>query len=120
MDLSRRGFFALHAAAAATLAIPAELRAAGPAPKAEFDEADRHILTLLGRHTYGEGADALDVPGTVQGMVATLDAERQGLVVALPGLFNQLSRVLVPTGRAWIGSQRRNRSRSASNSAAVW
>ena len=102
MQLSRRGFLALHAASAATLAIPSELRADVPVGAARFDDADRRILAALARATYGEGADALDVPGAVQGMVATLDAERQGLVVALPGLFNQLSRVLVPTVRAWI------------------
>lgn len=102
MQLTRRGFLALHAAAAATLAIPAELRAEAPAARATFDDGDRAILAALGRATYGDGADALDVPGAVQIMVALLDEGRQGLVVALPGLFNQLSRVLVPTGRAWI------------------
>lgn len=102
MQLSRRGFFALQAAAAATLAIPTELRADAPVGAARFDDEDRRILAALGRATYGEGADALDVPEVVEGMVATLDAERQGLVVALPGLFNQLSRVLVPTVHAWI------------------
>lgn len=84
------------------LAVPPELRAAVPPAKARFDDDDRAILAALGRATFGEGADALDLPDAVQTMVAWLDDERQGLVTLLPGLFDELTRVLVPTGARWL------------------
>lgn len=88
-------------AAAAVLAVPLELRAALPAPTATLDEGDRAILTAMAALVYGPGL-TVDVAAAIQETIGFLPEDKQSLVAQLPGLFNQLSRVLVPTVSAWV------------------
>jgi hypothetical protein len=99
--LSRRQLLALNAAAAAVLVIPLPLRAA-PAASGSFDDEARAILEQLGRITYGHGAESLGVADAVQALLAWLPEDKQGLVVRLPSLFDQLTRVFLPTTSRWM------------------
>jgi hypothetical protein len=97
-------------AALAAAGIPAAHRAwaqdpAGgglPLAKVGFDAGDARILEALALLVYGPGAERFGVTAAMQGTLGFMAPDKQELVVSLPGLFNQLSRVLVPTVSAWI------------------
>jgi hypothetical protein len=101
VELSRRRFFTLSAAAA-VLAVPTPLRAALPPPKSTFGEDDLAVLDALKRVLYGPGADELDLRTPLQETLGFLDESQQSLLASLPSTFDLLSRVLVPTVRPYV------------------
>ncbi len=100
MPPSRRQFLALSGAAA-VLAVPLELRAALPPPTTTLDEGDRAVLNAMAAFVYGPGL-TVDIAAAIQETIGFLPEDKQSLIAQLPGLFNQLSRILVPTFSAWI------------------
>jgi len=98
---SRRQLLAFGAAAA-VLAIPAPLRAALPPPKARFGDDDLAVLLALARCLYGPGADTLALRTSLPETLGFLDQAQQELLAMLPGLFDVLSRALVPTFRPFV------------------
>lgn len=92
-------------AALAAAGIPALYRAwaqdpAGgglPPAKAFFDDGDRLVIEELALVVYGPGAESFGVAAAIQGTLGFMAPDKQELVASLPGLFNQLSRVLVPS-----------------------
>ncbi len=98
---SRRQLLAL-AAAAAVAAVPAAARASLPPAKAQFGDDDLAVLLALARCLYGPGADALALRTSLPETLGFLDEAQQELLAMLPGLFDVLSRALVPTLRPFV------------------
>lgn len=97
---SRRELVRFAAGLALAALSPGAL-AAAPAPVVHLDDADRALLAALLRSFYGEGGERTDAVAALEEGLAWLAEDRQELVARLPGLFDQLSRVVVPTWRAW-------------------
>lgn len=111
--ISRRQALALLAAAAALLGLPDEALAGDdPPPVAAFDADDTRILRLVLDAIFGPGAERTDAVAALGVTLGYLDEERQALIVQLPGLLDQLSRVLVPTGVAWSALDAEGRARA--------
>jgi hypothetical protein len=96
-SIGRRRFLGLLTAAAAVLAVPAH--AEDPIERFSASDADvlRQVLSVL----YGDGADGIDVVAKLERTLTYIDPDRHATILALPGLLDQLSRVLVPTFSAW-------------------
>lgn len=97
-DPTRRDVFRLLAAAAVVLSIP-EAEAAVPPAVATFSDVDalRAILAAI----YGPGADETDAVAALAESLGYAGDDRQALIATLPTLFDEGSRVLVPTLRAF-------------------
>lgn len=93
--------FAAGLGLAALLPAPGAAEAASPRPIAPLDGQTRRLLGELLRTFYGEGGEHTDAVAALEEGLAWLAEDRQELVVRLPGLFDQLSRVVVPTWWAW-------------------
>lgn len=98
---SRRQFLGLVAALPALLALP-DADAAPPAASPEaWDDADAAVLRGVLAAVYGPGSERCDAVEALQESLAWIDDERRPLIAALPMLFDQASRVLVPTFAAF-------------------
>lgn len=104
---TRRQFLGLAAALPALLALP-DAEAASPAaspagvPDAPvWDDTDRAVLAAVLAAVYGPGSERCDAVAALEQSLAWIDDERRPLIAALPMLFDQASRVLVPTFAAF-------------------
>jgi hypothetical protein len=98
-QVTRRAWLTTVAALATLSAFPAP--AAGASPAA-FSADDRALLAALARALYGEDADALDVPARLSATLEVLSPDQAALLASLPGLFDRIGRVAVPTLRSFV------------------
>ncbi|MFZ5476374.1 MAG: hypothetical protein ACOZNI_06315 [Myxococcota bacterium] len=94
--MDRRRFLALCAAGASVLALPAAAE-----DRVAFDPDDAAVVRELFRAIYGSGADAVDVVRHLEETLPYVAADKHDLIRMLPGIVDEVSRVLVPSVSAW-------------------
>ena len=96
---SRRQVLALLAALPVVLGLPEDARAAEPDVTAgpDWDDTDIAVLKGVLAAVYGPNSERCDAVEALTASFAWLDGERKTLIRMLPSLFDQASRVLVPT-----------------------
>lgn len=109
--LSRRDALRLLAAVGGALRLP-EAAGVHPPPVARFSPEAEGVLRELLATLYGPGGEGLDAVEALAETLGYVDEERQALIVDLPRVFDQLSRVLVPTGEAWSALEPAERERA--------